>query len=143
MYLSRLPTTHSAQTPPHSLRLRHRCAPNVPRLPARIGLVILPRPPLRQLVVGSVQRLHGRDAQAKAHAERDGRERVLLGLWRVRAAEEQDYNFGSCCARQEGRNEGAQVPRVDCDRRFSSGICFVANTLGQYLEPGLAQGILI
>ena len=121
-----------------SFRLCRRRASYVLRLPARIGLLILPRPPLYQLVARSVQRVHRRDAQAKADAKHEGRERVLLGRRGVRAVEEQDcVDSGSRYPRQERRNEGAQVPLFDCDRRFSSRIRLVANTLCQHLNPSL------
>ena len=116
-----------SKTKIYSLRLRRHPASHVPRLPARVCLLLLPRPPLHQLVAGPVQRVHCRDgAKAKAHAERKS---ILSGL---RTAQEQDR--GSRRARQEGGDEGAQVPRADCDRRFGSRIRSVANSLGQYIE---------
>ena len=114
-----------------SLRLRGHRAPDVPRLPAGPGLLLLPRPPLPQLVAGPVQRLHRRDgAQAEAHPE------GALVLLDLREGQERFDDNGPRRAGQEGGTEGAQVPRADCDCRIGSLVRLVANTIGQCLEQG-------
>ena len=113
-------------------RLRGHRAPHVPRLPAGPGLLLLPRPPLPQLVAGPVQRLQRRDgAQAEAHPEG-----ALIHLGLRRGGQERFDDNGPRRAGQEGGIEGAQIPRADCDCRIGSLVRLVANTIGQCLEQG-------